>query len=462
MENSEKKNHFNLDFSRREFMHMMGVATGVLATGSTFTSAHASISEDRADILKESGIKPPTFNIKKLNSTAEQIYNCKPELSRFNQKNMAFKQVSMELGTSFLVPMKKNLKKSVKDSRIGHGVRVKSPGDARAHLALGFGMNAWNHMIGPFGEGHENLGNLSWNPLHIPKDLYEHPLPEPDPVDLTRKIKQMARVYGADMSGICKINRKWIYGAICRNVHGPGKADTKPIVFKKVAHPVESETELIIPESVNNAIMFLVSMPYASSQLGPSTTHTMGSGGMGYGRMGLTAVALAETIRAMGYNAIPSMNCTGLSIPMAIDAGLGQLGRLGYLITPQFGPHVRIGKVLTDMPLVTDTPIDFGVTEYCTSCGICARECPSGAISPDRERTNVPPASTGNPGAMKWYINGKKCLRWWMESGYNCARCMAVCPYTKMKWTDYYKGNPDPDRFWDLEMAPFGYQSVNY
>jgi len=47
--------------------------------------------------------------------------------------------------------------------------------------------------------------------------------------------------------------------------------------------------------------------------------------GMGYGRVGLTAVALAEAIRSMGYNAIPSMNDTGLSVPMAI-------GRAGTVV----------------------------------------------------------------------------------------------------------------------------------
>jgi len=463
MEDNIIKNSRNSGCSRREFVRMVGMATGALTAGSAFTPAQASVSKDRADTLKGGGIKPPSFEIKKLNATAEQIYKCKPELGRFDQKNMAFKKVSMEIGAPFFVPLMKNLEKAVKESRIGHGIKVKSPDEARAHLALSFGAGTWNSMVGPYGEGHENMGDLSWNPLFVPKDLYEHPLHDPDPADLSKKVKQMARMYGADMTGIGLINRKWIYETTCRNIPEPGKPKTKPIVFRNVVHPVESEAELVIPESVKYAIMFVVAMPHASTQLGPSTTQTMGSADMGYGRMGLTAVALAEAIRSMGYNAIPSMNGTGLSVPMAIDAGLGQLGRMGYMITPWFGPHVRIAKVLTDMPLVTDFPIDFGVTEYCTSCGICAKECPSGAISPDRERTFIPSASTGNPGALKWYTNGKECLRWWIESGSaGCAKCMSVCPYTKMRWTDYYKGNPDPDRFWDLEFAPFGYRSVSY
>ena len=98
-------------------------------------------------------------------------------------------------------------------------------------------------------------------------------------------------------------------------------------------------------------------------------------------------MALAQAIRSLGYVAIPCMNSTAMSVPLAIDAGLGELGRLGYLVTPEWGPHVRIDKVLTNMPLKPDRPINFGVTEYCTECGICAVECPSGAICPDKKRS---------------------------------------------------------------------------
>ena len=71
---------------------------------------------------------------------------------------------------------------------------------------------------------------------------------------------------------------------------------------------------------------------------------------------------LAEFIRILGYKAIPMGNDTSLSIPLAIDAGLGELGRHGLLITPEYGPCVRLCKVFTDLPLEPDKPIQFGVT----------------------------------------------------------------------------------------------------
>jgi hypothetical protein len=44
-----------------------------------------------------------------------------------------------------------------------------------------------------------------------------------------------------------------------------------------------------------------------------------------------------------------------------LGAGLGQLARLGTLITPEFGPRVRLCKVLTDLPLKPTDPIVISV-----------------------------------------------------------------------------------------------------
>ena len=85
-------------------------------------------------------------------------------------------------------------------------------------------------------------------------------------------------------------------------------------------------------------------------------------------------------IRSLGYEAIPCGNDTTQSIPLAIDAGFGELGRNGLLITPEFGPRQRICKVLTNLPLVADKPIDFGMQSYCETCHACGFACPAKAI----------------------------------------------------------------------------------
>ena len=66
----------------------------------------------------------------------------------------------------------------------------------------------------------------------------------------------------------------------------------------------------------------------------------------------------------------------GLNIPLAIDAGLGELGRNGLLTTEQFGPRLRLCKVLTDLPSELDSPVDMGVQHFCETCERCAEACP--------------------------------------------------------------------------------------
>ena len=55
----------------------------------------------------------------------------------------------------------------------------------------------------------------------------------------------------------------------------------------------------------------------------------------------------------------------------------GEYGRNGLLITPEFGPRLRIGKIFTNLPMVHDRPVRFGVKEFCDICRLCAKNCPA-------------------------------------------------------------------------------------
>ena len=72
-------------------------------------------------------------------------------------------------------------------------------------------------------------------------------------------------------------------------------------------------------------------------------------------------------------------------------AGLGTIGHNHMLITPEFGPRLRIGCIVTDMPLEPDAVRD---DDLCIHCGLCAKQCPSGALSVE------PDASQPSLGAM--------------------------------------------------------------
>lgn len=66
---------------------------------------------------------------------------------------------------------------------------------------------------------------------------------------------------------------------------------------------------------------------------------------------------------------------------VAALAGLGKIGRNQLLISPQFGPRLRVTSVVTRAPLEPDAELDF---EPCApGCRRCIEACPAHALSPD-------------------------------------------------------------------------------
>ncbi len=65
-----------------------------------------------------------------------------------------------------------------------------------------------------------------------------------------------------------------------------------------------------------------------------------------------------------------------------VICGLGEIGYSKIFLTREFGPAQRLAFILTEAELEPD-PIVTGV--ICDRCMSCVRECPAGAISPDKE-----------------------------------------------------------------------------
>jgi len=186
--------------------------------------------------------------------------------------------------------------------------------------------------------------------------------------------------------------------------------------------------------TMKTVIVLLYEMDYNCLKYAPNLLAYVNSCHV-YQKMSLGIMSLTELIRELGYNAIPSLNCTALNIPLAIDAGLGQMGRNGKLINPYLGSRCRIAKIITDLPLIYDTPIDFGVEQFCDACRKCARECPAGAIT-TKSQSDTAKDATGNSGYSRWVVDHKKCFRYWSECGTNCNICLYVCAYNRgYKWT---------------------------
>jgi reductive dehalogenase len=179
---------------------------------------------------------------------------------------------------------------------------------------------------------------------------------------------------------------------------------------------------------VNNqhtfALAFTVEMNKTHIDSAPKGP-TLAESAKQYLNAGAVAMQLAAFINSFGYSARAHIdgNYEIMCPLVARDSGLGEIGRMGLLMTPILGPRVRIGAVTTDIPLIpNETRFAEDVIDFCSQCKKCAEVCPSKAI-PSGEREEV-------QGVIRWQINQEACFNYWTLTGTDCARCVSVCPYS--------------------------------
>jgi len=227
--------------------------------------------------------------------------------------------------------------------------------------------------------------------------------PEFMAAQMTSFIKDLARYYGAYTVGITELQPYHIYSHIGR---GSGEYGA-PITLDH-----------------RYAIAFTVEMDHAMMGTAPNAPTTMESARQ-YVEVARVALQLGYLIRSLGYPARAHIdgNYRVIAPLVARDAGLGEIGRMGLLMTPDLGPRVRLGVVTTDLPLIPDQrDDDVSVIDFCCICRKCAETCPSQSIPlGDREKID---------GALRWRINSDSCFHYWNRVGTDCGRCMTVCPYS--------------------------------
>ena len=228
--------------------------------------------------------------------------------------------------------------------------------------------------------------------------------------EASKEIKKVSKAFGAGLVGITKYDSRWEYS-------------NKFSDISLRSYPPE------IPENLKNVIVIALPMDYELIKTVPSALSGSATG-LGYSHDALTVLSVTQYIRNLGYEAIGSMNDTSLAIPYAIKAGLGEYARNGLLITKEFGPRVRLGKIYTNLDLSHDKPINFGVKKFCNICNICAKECPAKAISYDKPSNQIYNQSNIS-GIRKWSIDGEKCFSFWVAQNSDCSICIRVCPFNK-------------------------------
>jgi len=136
----------------------------------------------------------------------------------------------------------------------------------------------------------------------------------------TAALKRAGRFLGADAIGICEYDERWVY--------------THNYSRQKL-----TDKAMDLPEDLSNVVVIANEMHHQTIQTVPSALSGAATG-QGYSRDIIAVLSVTQYIRNLGYRAVASLNDTALSIPLAIQAGLGQYGRHGLLITPEFGPII--------------------------------------------------------------------------------------------------------------------------
>jgi len=230
------------------------------------------------------------------------------------------------------------------------------------------------------------------------------PIPQ-DPEILTCHIKSVGLFLKADMMGTCRVPESAYYS------------------HDKQGNPVEVKYK--------NAILIL--MRKESNAVHAST----GSDWMGdpisfqaYQHLGMVAETMANYIQRLGWDASPQYGpsfvnrYSVLMPPLLLAAGMGEVSRAGIILNPYLGLGYKAAAILTNMPLIPDKPIDFGLQSFCQKCKICAQNCPSNAISAgDKVMYN---------GYETWKLDTRRCasFNFTNKNGTMCNTCVKSCPWT--------------------------------
>ncbi|MCJ7625607.1 MAG: reductive dehalogenase, partial [Anaerolineaceae bacterium] len=318
------------------------------------------------------------------------------DVEQFDQKNIVFARLTWDEEYQVLVAQAAT--KTPADDWDTFEGRALTAGAIYVDATVG---SLHPNYYGYFGHVNEIGGLYGWDDPVNPMQL-----PDPDPVWMSERIKQAGHFYGADLVGITSINPLWVYSHYFELASGD---------YGKLEIPYKY------------AIVMGIEMKWDEINKSPKPEASAATA-LAYSQMSEVASSLAKYIRALGYEAIPCGNDTLQSIPLAIDAGLGELGRNGLLISPQYGPRQRICKVLTNLPLQVDKPIDFGMRSYCETCHACAGACPVNAIR-KQDRTTEQTSISNRPGILRWPVDVAKCYLFWTENGTDCSNCVAACPW---------------------------------
>jgi len=217
------------------------------------------------------------------------------------------------------------------------------------------------------------------------------PTGTPSGEDVTEAIRQKARELGYGEVGFTRSDRQYVYQSRRR----------------------------VMRMDLPNAICLALEQDYNKTQTIPSMDAEDTHFGTYFNQANIVQ-ELTDFIRDLGYGVQVSGPTWhyGPMIPMFVEAGLGQLGANGQLLSPHFGSRARLQIIYTNAKVTFDKPIDYGIHKFCQECQVCVNRCPGRALMPEK---------VWYRGVEKNKLAFKRC-RPVMARYLGCGICMKVCP----------------------------------
>ncbi|HSG29646.1 MAG TPA: reductive dehalogenase domain-containing protein, partial [Candidatus Krumholzibacterium sp.] len=239
--------------------------------------------------------------------------------------------------------------------------------------------------------------------LALPDQVDGTPAPdrmELSPEEAAGRIKRFAAAIGADDVRIGPLRQEWVYSHRGSRPFFREGFRNEPY-YKGIPDGYQGRA---YGESIRLDHPNAVSLAFAQDReliAGGSTRGVDFEVGRVYAKSVIASVQLARFIRALGYPARAHhlRNYLILCVPVAVDSGIGELARCGYVVSRRLGANFRLSAVTTTLPLKHDYPVDIGMQDFCDKCRKCAINCPSGAI-PHGKKALV-------NGSWRWKLNAE-------------------------------------------------------
>ena len=243
--------------------------------------------------------------------------------------------------------------------------------------------------------------------LHEMVEKYELKEKQEIPQGFNNNIKEIVKYYGATDVGIVKLDEYSYYS------HFGGLSESLDI---------KNYGDVIQPK-YKTGIIFTVKMDLDLMNRAPHFEELLTTE-QAYLRVAEVGARLALYLKSLGYDSFSNNSEIYLAplVPLAYDAGLGEIGMSNHLITLEHGDNVRLGAVFTNMELKVDKPVDFGLNEFCKKCALCLINCPSHSISHLPRMVN---------GRQFYKFDDNSCFELWTKGGTDCGICIQSCPFTQ-------------------------------